>query len=147
LTIYESTTLQDFGAKGGFIIQKRKDKTKMFNIRFNMMRYIIHKQCKTCTRLKSHHKWVNRRLRATRLLAILLLVLHRKGPKCPRKPIRSPYTTCPAVSQEQSTKPSWHLLRPTKPPKSRTRNNKCESHRLADREKGAKAIMFRGSAN
>jgi hypothetical protein len=72
---------------------------------------------KTRTCLKSHHKWPYRRLRATRLLVILPSVLHRKGSKGPRKPIRGPYTGCPALSQEQSTTSSRHFLRQTKPPK------------------------------
>jgi hypothetical protein len=58
-----------------------------------------------------------RRLRATQLLVILPLVLHRKGSKGPRKPIRGPYTNGPAHSQEQSTTSSRHFLRQTKPPK------------------------------
>jgi hypothetical protein len=37
--------------------------------------------------------------------------------KGPRKPIRGPYTDCPALSQEQSTTSSWHFLRQTKLPK------------------------------
>jgi hypothetical protein len=44
-------------------------------------------------------------------------VLHRKGLKCPRKPIRGPYTDCPALSQEKSTTSSRHPFRQTIPPK------------------------------
>jgi hypothetical protein len=73
---------------------------------------IIHVTCKTCTNLKSHHK-----LRATQLLVTPTLVLHRKGSKGPRKPIRGPYTDYLAVSQEQSTTSSRHSRRQTIPPK------------------------------
>jgi hypothetical protein len=37
--------------------------------------------------------------------------------KCPRKPIRGPYTNCPAHSQEQSITSSWHFHRKIKLPK------------------------------
>jgi hypothetical protein len=79
--------------------------------------YVIHVTCKTCSCLKSHHKWACWRLRATQLLVIPPKVLHRKGPKRPMKPIRGPYTNCPALSQEQSTIPSRHFCRQTTLPK------------------------------
>jgi hypothetical protein len=79
--------------------------------------YMINVTSKTCTRLKSHHKWAYWRLRATQLVALQIEVLHRQGSKCPRKPIPGPYTDCPALSQEQSKTSTWHLLGQTPPPR------------------------------
>jgi hypothetical protein len=81
--------------------------------------YKIHATCRTHTRLKSHHKWAYQRLWATQLRVILPPVLHRKGSKGPRKPIRGPYTDRPALSQKQSKTSSRHFLRQTEPSKGR----------------------------